>query len=580
MKQILLLCMSIFFSLLVAEANFQSYFNTYNQFSLFENQFIWEKLFQNDLTLAFETSYQNSQNSHFDRSSKNTNYNYLLSFDRHIFQPFILANYSSFYNSGMPEDTLSVSDKYLRQAGLGYSASFLQERIFIRQSGSYLRVDNPQKYYSGWLTDTRVNFQDLFQNTYVQSSLYHTNNDTFLERNNAYGMDFLYRYNNINNVILRLRYDMLAKDIYLYNEFDDRSSRDEYLAHINMSYRLTERFDFMIDNRANFRRLNHEENITRNNWFFENNFDYLLNYRYIFGQYFARLNLQNRTRYLKSNDQSRESDEKQITIGGLWSFAVVDTLRFEVGNSILRNFHSGEHSFLDNDRVMTTYSLFTNSNFNRHWLKNTMQIFNGKQVYIDRLLSANNQDILIYQWIPEAEFYLHKNIRFYNKYVIRADYDYFIWHDFLKDRFYRYLSGEWGIRFINGNMIFSNSSISLDNLVQTYQLKDNNYYDRFEVYTAFILEHNETAENDEGVWYINNSEYMRTYLLSVNYIRNNVFLRIQPVVKYFNESFESEVQVDLNLIFGDLILNTSINPIGRQFNEMIWRFNLNVMYRF
>ena len=488
------------------------------------------------------------------------------------------VDYSSFYNTGLPEDTLSVSDKYIRQAGLGYSASLLRDRLFIKQSGNYVRVDNPQNHYYGWLTDTRVNFQDIYQNNLFQSTLYHTNNDTYLERNNSYGIDLLYGYSNINNLHLRFRYDMQARDLYLYNELDDRSERDEYLAQLNLLYKITDRFDFTIDNRANFRRLEHEENISRNNWFFENNFDYQINYHSIFGQYFTRLNLQNRTRYLRSNDQSRESNEKQIIFGGLWNIAVFDTLRFEVGNSILRNYHSGEYVYLDNDRAMTTYSLFSTSNFQGHSIKNSFQIFQGQQVYIDRLLSANNQEILIYQWIPEAEIYLHRNFRLINKYIMRADYDYFIYHEFLNDRFYRYLSAEWGLRFFN----FTHASSTL----RGYYLESPHeaiFIDRgngFDIYAAFILEHNETAEKEEGIWYRNNGEYLRSYIVSMNYIKENYSLGLQPALKYFNQTYESEVQIDVNLYIGDLLLNTSINPIGRQFNEMIWRFNVNVIYMF
>ena len=566
MRQSLLIFMSICFNLLIAEASIQTNYNTYNQFSFFENHFSWEQRFKNDFTVYFNTKHLLTENSYFDRSSKNTNYIYTLSFDKYFIKPFLIFDYSSFYNTGLPEDSVSVNDKYLNQLGAGYSASFLNNKLVVQQRGKHVRLDNPQRYYYGWRTDTMVSYQELFENNTIHSTLYYSNNDTFLERYDSHGVDLTYRYSNINLFSFRIRYDLYEKEIYLFNMKDDRSVRDDYNAHLNLKYSITDYFDFTIDNFTNYRRLNFVENTSRNNWVFDNNLNYQLNYYTSLGKYYSRLGMFNRTRYLKSNNQSRDSEEKKITFGALWNFVAIDTLRIEIENSILQNFHSGTYSFLDNDRVMTSYSIFVVNNFQNHNMKNIVQVFQGEQVYTNSILSANNHEKVIYQWSPEVELFLNHYFKFINKYTMRADYDYFIWHDFLKDRFYRYLSAEWGIRFFEKNHFLSQSR--------------RNTYDFIGIYTAFILEHNETAEKYNSVWYRNSSQYLRSYVVSVIYQKDEFYIRLQPEIKYDNNTIESEVQFDSSYTVGDFTVSTSVNPIGKQFNKMIWRFNLSVQYMF
>ena len=463
----------------------------------------------------------------------------------------------------MPEDSVSVNDKHINQLGLGYAVSFLNNKLFLKQTGSYSKLENPLHEYFGIITDTAISYQ----NQAFYSNLYLSNNDTYLERNNKHGAEIATSIKQIKNTdaSIRLKYDHHAMDTYHFNTKEDRSERDEYLASLKFSYKITEDLDFTIENQGNYRRLNFEENLSRNNRYYENNFTYQINYKYIFGDYFARLNLLNNSRYFRLNNQSRDSAEKQFTLGGLWTTTLADTLRFEVGNSLLQNFHSGTFNTLDNDRVMTSYTLLLINNFWNNTIKNTFQFFQGQQIYIDKTMSANNHEIQNYHWTPEAELYLNQYFKLYNKYTLRAYYENFIYIDFLNDRFYRNITAEWGIRF-------------LDKYIQVNNQKTGVLYDYFDVYAAFILEHSENAEKLEDIWYKNNSEYIRKYLISMEYYKNNFHLRLMPILYYFQSSIESEVQIDLNMILGDLTLNTSINPIGRQYNKTIWRFNFNLMY--
>jgi hypothetical protein len=217
---------------------------------------------------------------------------------------------------------------------------------------------------------------------------------------------------------------------------------------------------------------------------------------------------------------------------------------------------------MDNDRVMNTYTLYTINRFKRHLLHNTIQVLQGEQVFINRVLSAYNHDKTSYLWQPEADLYLHQYLRFINKYQLRADYEDYKYDDFVNDRFYRILNAEWGVCLLNADDYF-------------YQIGDNSY-----IYFAFLLDNIETAERDTNIWYRNSSDYQKQYLLAINYQTKHLALKLQPVLKYYNDIYETEVQTDVSIRLQNLHLQASINPIAKQDNKMIWRFNFGVNYEF
>jgi hypothetical protein len=356
----------------------------------------------------------------------------------------------------------------------------------------------------------------------------------------------------------------MERDIYAKNEWDDQSIRNEYFADLNMVYRITDNFEWNVINRTYFRKLNFEENTRQNNWFYETDLNYKLNLHTQVSQYYTVLSLKNNKRNWKSNNQSfyRESEEKKISYGALWKYPLIDTLSVEIANSILQNFHSETSQSMDYDLVMNSYSIYSVKNYKRHSFYNTMQIYQGELVNIHSGQSAYNHKKMSYIWNPETDLYLSRHFRLVNKYRMRADYEDYIWTEFIKDRFYRSLSGEWGIRFLQSNLM-------------AFWL-----YDNFSIYGAFSLEHIETAVKEDGMWFRNSSEYQRNYLLSLDYQKRNFLLRVKPVVKYYNRTFESEIQTDATLNLQNFQIITSINPVGRQFNKMIWRFNLFVQYGF
>ena len=562
MKRILFLFISIYCSLLIADSYLHTNFNTYNQSSSFENYFNWNSSFFNDVNVSFDSKHINSENSFFKRSSKTSSYSYRIKHDKYAIKPFLMYDYLSLYNTGLPEDSISINDKRINKIGLGFNTKWLDNKLHIHQKSQYIKLSSPLNNYYGWSSENQLSHNLEFLNNSINTSVYYFNNDIFLDRYFSRGFDITYRYNSYNSMLFKLKHDYIEKETYSYNLNNDTSKRMDYFAEIRNHYYVTDNFDWIIVNRTNYRKLNFTYNKNRDNWLYDNDFLYQFNIRSYLGVYYASFNMINKKRYLKSNDQFRDSDERKLLLGTLWNLNFVDTLRVEIMSPINQNYHSDSYRFLDNDRVINSYLISLVNNFKNHKINNTLQFFNGEQVYIDRILSANNHKKLSYLWSPETQVKIFNNIYLINKYQVRADYEYFIWNEFLKDRFYRSLNAEWGVR------VFSKS----------YNMW---YYDFFSTYFAFILDHTEAAENEDGNWYRNNNEYQRKYLMSVNYQKKNFIISFQPLIKYYNHSFESEFQADTTFKIGnDLAISSSLNPIGRQFNKMIWRFSANVTYSF
>ena len=559
--------MTLYISFLFSESNLNTNYNTYNQSSTFENRFTWNEVLLNDWRVNFFTNYSYAQNSYFNRSSKNTSYSYRLINEHFFIKPFILYENNSYYNTGLPEDSVSVNDKKIQRSGFGYHIFLLNQQINIQQENKYTKLSNSLNDYYGWASKYLISYtNNNFERTninLINLNFHYHDNDIYLDRYQNTGGEILYNYKNVNNLSLKAKVDFQKNDIYSYNIKTDISERYDYLTEIRTNYFLTPTLIWDLNNRTNYKKTEHEENINRNNRTFDNELSYKITFKTDNIDFYTNLAISLRKRYLKSNNQDRESFDKKFTNGMIASFPFVDTLKIDVTTSLLQNFHSETYKFLDNDRYMNSYNLFVKKRIKNSLFINNFNFIKGQQVYIDQLLSANNHDKLSYIWMPEFEYSFQRNISLINRYQMRADYENFVWKEYLNDRFYRNLNCEWGI------------NISKHNDLQDFQ---KNHY---QIYSAFVLEHSETAEKIEDQWIRNTNEYQRKYIVSFSYSSDTFSFRFQPLLKYFNNSFESEFQTEIYYTIQDnLFFNITINPIGKQFNQMIWRLNTTIQYNF
>lgn len=561
MKKILLIFLIFYTSLLFSESFLNTRYNSYNQFSTFQNQFLWNETLGENWRVSFLNDYTYSQNSYFDRSSKNTTYLYKVGYNVLNVNPFIVYEYNKLYNTGLPEDSVSINDKLIQKSGFGSSSSFFGNSLQFNQENKYVKLEGPFKEYYGWESNYRALYSKMFDVNYFDIQLHYIDKDIYLDRSNSKTAFFIYRYS--NNFLFRSRFNHSNSDIYSYNQKTDKNLLNDYSTDLSFDLIITDNFLWKLKNITTYRRNEYQVFNIRDNWTFDNDLDYKLIFKTEYTQIYSGVNLALKKRYLKSGDRYRESFDKKFINGINWQTAIIDTIKFETTTSLLQNFHSKYYEFLDNDRYSNSYNLFLNKKTYRTQVSNSFTFSKGKQVYIDRLLSANNHDKLSYIWIPEIEYYFLNNYTFYNRYQIRADYEKFVWSEYLNDRFFRNLNAEWGISYKNYFNILHNNADFID------------------IYFAFILEHSETAENLSNQWIRNSSEYNRKFLMQ--FIYNNHFLnfRFQPLLKYFDKSFESEFQTDLSAsLTKDFLFTFSINPVGKQFNKMIWRLNTSLQYRF
>lgn len=565
MKKNLLLFIILYVSLLLAESNLNTSYNSYNQSSVLENNFQWDEIFDSYWNVNFLTHYSYAQNSYFDRSSKNTFYNYKLSYDKYNLKPYLLYQTSYFYNTGLPEDSVSVNDKNIQKAGFGTNISFIENRINFFHENTYTKLNNSHNDYYGWFSKYALNYSNrtsnYLRNNRYDFTLYYNNNDVYLDRSKNAGINLIYNYQKTNNFLLRTYLDYKKNDIYSYNKKTDENELYDCLVEFKSLKLLTTSLIWDLHNQSNYKKTEYKENYNRNNRTFDNKLSYKLTYKSNPIDYYIVLNILYKKRYLKFNNQDRESFEKKLINGAIINFAMLDTFKIEIVTSLLQNFHSDSYNFLDNDRYLNSYNIYILKNFKNFHIANSFSYINGEQVYIDKLLSANNHNKKSYIWIPEFEYHFSKSLNIFNRYSIRADYETFIWNEYMNDRFFRNLNGEWGLK-IKGYMNENNDNT-------------------FQIYTAFILEHSETAELLDDKWIQNINEYQRKYLISLTINHRFIYFKFQPLLKNFNDNYEIELQTDLICNVQDnLYFTISVNPVGKTFNQMIWRLNTSLKYNF
>jgi len=459
----------------------------------------------------------------------------------------------------LPADSISITDKRVDRLGFGFNTLFFNNNISLNHQNNYLKLTNPFDEHHGWNTDTRVVYNNHLNNNLFNTSIYFRNNDLFLDNTRNHGMELNYSYNNFNEFSIRLRYNDFQRDIYEFNRRSDQSNRGEYNVDLQFEVFLTDYLIWNVQNHSNYRTLNFTENKARNTWFAENDLSYQLGLNGSNSHYFTRLNLVNRTQFTNANEQTTESVEKKFTYGAVWNIAIFDTLGVQISNSIVQNFHSDNLVIMDNDRTTNSYTVFFTNLFHGHFIKNHLQYIIGEQVFISSIMSANIHRRESYLWNTELDLRINDQFRLINHNRIRADYEYFLWTEFLRDRFFRNFYGEWGVR---------------------YTMMNTRFFDHLIIYPAYAIENSETAQKIDSLWQRNTSEYQRRYLISINYHKKVFHLMLEPSYRYFNRMFEFELQSDASIIMNDFMLTLNVNPIGRHFNTMIWRVNLNLMYSF
>ena len=553
MKKILLFFIISYLCTLFAEVSLNSKYLNVNHFSTIESSFNYHSYISQNWLINQTTEFNNNSNDFFDRSYKNSHYIWKVENTNSILNFGINYDYNNNVNKGLPEDSISVVNKTDQSAGISFK-KILFKNFYLNQLNALNKIESKEYLFYG-----KTNRSDLVyfleKNHYsIRSSFNYSLNDTYMEKHesNAYSIQFNYKDPFLFNTFLTITNS--KQDSYEYQAESDTQYKNIYLLNSSLSIPLYENFQWNFIQNSGFKKNNYSEYSYKNNWtldhYLESNIKlYQNSSKNNFG---IKSNI--KKRYLKIDNQYRKTVEKILYDTFSMESTLIDSIIFDVNLQLTQNYHSLSYQFMDNDRFNQFFSVSTFNIINKNMIfKNYVSYLISNQVYINRVLSANNNQKKTYFLKPEYRVNLFNNFQFYNIYSLRATYEDFIWNEYQTDRFYRKLNGEWGFIFLQ------------------------EAEDDFRLLASFNYETDETAENIDSSWVLNNKTITRYYSLKYTSRLKKLRINIEPQIKYLYKNFETEMLVDLQyLINQNSYVKFYINPFGNQFNTLIWKTGLEM----
>jgi hypothetical protein len=456
----------------------------------------------------------------------------------------------------MPEDTVSVEDKRKQSFGLTFDRNIM--KIFkIKQSIFKNVIETDRKSYQGSIYNGSLNLKTGSNSLLMDNTFSYELDNTFLEKKDTYNTDLrLSYYRDYNTIDLNLKLLDSNQDVYTYQEKTDNQDHQEYYDNIILQKRF---YDYVLWNfkqSGDFRRSIFDVEKEKNNWTFDNYIDSYFKYEQ--KSYSIKTGMKHnfKKRYLKIDDQNRKTIERGLYGVTQFYSSFVDTLSFDMSVFLSQNYHSYPYNSLDNDRQIQLFRIYLQDKIN-HFI-NVNSLFSmqrSHEIYINSSLSSNNNRKTTYIIQPELISVLNPNLQIFNKYNIRATYENYIWNDYLNDRFYRRITGEWGINILDS--------------------EDEN--DRLQL--SYSYDSNETADYQSSDWYMTSGNIIRTISVKLKMSSDKLTYRIEPQLKYEYQNYESEVLMDMNWNFlPDSHLRIAINPIGDTFNKLIWKVSANLEF--
>ncbi|MDX9870103.1 MAG: hypothetical protein RBS92_05185 [Candidatus Cloacimonadales bacterium] len=555
MRVIILVCIIIFSNLLYAEVFLHSSFLNFNHYSTLETNINYNNRFQNNYYLDYNATFENTSNSYFDRSNKNSKVSWSLKREGLYFPIRLDYVYQYSLNEGLPEDTISVIDRQTQIVNLSANKSFYD--IFnIRQDFAYTTINAQNNDYHGHFSESAL--ETNYQSDYWQlnNSTKYNINYVFLDKKENYLSDFTFAFNDGHRVIeSNINLSQQIQDLYIYNTKSDVAKRVDYndWVHINMPFMQEIIWNF--EHNGNLKKNTFETNHERENSSYEQFIDTSLEND---NQYFFLvIGSQNgyTKRHLNSNNQDRKSIDKALYSNIKVYQNVVDSLSIKLSVLLTQNYHSQDFKMLDNDRQIQIGSIYLKEQLNPIiLLKSLFSIQRNHEVYIDKSLSSNNNRKTTYIFQPEIVSNLTEKLQLFNNYNLKSNYENYIWNEHLNDRFYRRLSAEFGFK---ANRLNKNPESSLQ--------------------VSGIYETNETAEKQGANWYRNNQNIIRTIAVQLNMFNDNFEYKVAPQVKYHYQKHEFDILFNMNWYFAkDSAIRFNINPIGNTFNKFIWKAFINI----
>jgi hypothetical protein len=277
-------------------------------------------------------------------------------------------------------------------------------------------------------------------------------------------------------------------------------------------------------------------------------------------------------------NNTRIIDVRTTGFGTAWEYVANDSLLFDYTIELRRTIYpDGDHR-LDNDYLNNIYKLGWIAFWkDRIRLANRLIYLEKQEVFINSSLSAYNNTVKGYQWLPECDILLGDSFLLHQDYQLRADYDNYQYKDFtnIRDTFYRKVSASY-------NLVYDTTPLAAK-LTQPkwsqlpYRSRNQ---EALRMDLGFVWEKTETAAKSGNVYEINGVDERQTLGFTLQKQLGIAIWQAQPKYSWGNwkeYSFLLSTAFQLNR---ESVAEISINPVGPDLKDLDWRLycSVNLMF--
>ena len=587
---LLVVIFSLFISLGAQNQNLDLYFFTSQTVQSYENN-LYYQLNPSPSWLMFINALDiQEERMNFSQHNRHSVLNLNLSSGEHLLRHSILSGYEYFYDSSDLDDNLQP---YNSQTGmLGYSLDLVPDDSLLISVGAagYLRSEKDRYVLGnklnsdGYLISGKVGGgAEFWQLT--------TGFGANIERKKLdweyYQIGGLSAYLNhlseqfsFNN---NLSYNQRTDDLFVLlpqAENSERGYYDLYDRQKRQSFQYTGYLEYVPADEAKItfqdvftkRNTNLDINTVRNNKETGNQASLLLQllpwnqvgWTTIFNHSYL-------TKDYNLSQNSRQNENRFLSTVLNWEYIQGDTLSAGISVDLQRaSFPKDQHKW-DNDLRNIRCSLI-----NVHYWKDRLKLSNRfywnltDDVYVNSILSGNNKQTTSYIYNPECAILIGDCLLFDQNYVIRADYTDYVFSPSEKG-LYRQLKGDY--KLVYDNYPFIARSNDQRWLLIPYR---HHHQNAFQTSINFGFEQNEYADYDRSVYVINFRNNRYTLGLTLKHDIYDFYYYLQP---QYSWGTWQEYDFQAGLVWklpGSSLLEFTINPVGKDLQNLDWRTSISI----
>lgn len=576
--------------------NLEFYIYNSSKIRLIENQLQYQLTpIKNGLvSISGASSQENRLN--FNQNTKNAKLGMNFSYRYKRLQQALLTGYEYHYDQN---DLALDTAKYQSRLGfLGYQAEYspLDSLVLELVSKGYFRSEeDPYTPRNVIRSDgislasaIRFSASQSFGDYGLRAGIEYKNLDW--EYYNYHRLDAWYQYSGFTSqVSTNLSFDDRSDRLYSlvlapnpeeggsYQQNDTQQRRQLYW-NTNLNFNPAAKLRLALNNNFMQRRTDLKENITRNNSDFLNQAGLSAEYDLL-----PRLMLQTKIMHnyaskdFSYTNSTRLSEFRSLETLIKWEYSHLDSLTLGGNIDLQRTLYPDSEHKLDNDLRHVNLKAGW-----KHYFKDRIRLAGWllwvltDDVYIDSLLSSNNNQINSVSLLPEISIVLGDKILFRQNYQIRADYtDYIYKTEERVNGLYRQLGGKYSLVYDSYPLLARSGDSRWISL--PYRPSGEN---AFSIELSMAYERSEYGQQLGNQYVMNTPNERYTASCAIRHDISSLYYLIQPK---FSWGSWKEYNLLLGLAWNfdnNSQLEFTLSPLGDSLSELDWRTTLNLNLQF